>query len=74
MNTIDKLGLDGKPKRRSGTANSVVYIQDSQNINVNKNANKTATNNARAKNSLYLTGNPKYNTRNNATKAKNGRA
>jgi hypothetical protein len=75
MGTIYKLGLDGKQKRRSGIANSVVYIQDSKNINVAKNANKaTGTNIDRAKNSVYLTGNPKYNTRNNAAVSKNSRA
>lgn len=73
MNTIYKLNLDGKPRRRSANANSVVYIQDSQNINVS-NAAKNTTNNNRAKNSIYLTGNAKYNTRNNARSAKNSRA
>ena len=71
MNTIYKLGLDGKQKRRSANANSVVFIQNSQNINVSKNSNKAAPNNGRAQNSVYLTGKPKYNTRNNAAAAKN---
>ena len=69
MNTIYKLNLDGKPKRRKN-ANSVVFIQDSQNINVGNSA-KAATGNNRAKNSVYLTGNAKYNTRNNARAATN---
>ena len=71
MNTIYKLGLDGKQKRRSANANSVVFIQNSQNINVSKNSNKATPNNGRAQNSVYLTGKPKYNTRNNAAAAKN---
>lgn len=74
MNTIYKLNLDGKSGRRK-TTNSVVFIQNSKNINVSNNSNKTkATSNQRAQNSLYLANNAKYNVSNNSTKAKNSRA
>jgi hypothetical protein len=73
MNTIYKLKLDGKPRSRT-SKNSVVFIQNNKNINVNNSNEAKATNNRRAQNSVYLTGSPKYNVGTNSSRPKNSRA